>query len=109
MPGLGSIKVDVAYGGMIYCLVDAESLGFKLNNSEAAKLVEVGERIKRAAAVQIPCVHPENPHIHTINQTLFAGFGEKTDIWNSHGDKLTKLPRGFQAIATTSNSPYAAI
>jgi proline racemase len=73
VPGLGSIKVDVAYGGMIYCLVDAESLGFKLNNSEAAKLVEVGERIKRAAAVQIPCVHPENPHIHTINQTLFAG------------------------------------
>ena len=58
---------------MIYCLVDAESLGFKLNNSEAAKLVEVGERIKRAAAVQIPCVHPENPDIHTINQTLFAG------------------------------------
>src|SRR3984885_9994518 len=36
--GLGHIKVDVAYGGMIYCLVDAESLGFKLNNSEAAKL-----------------------------------------------------------------------
>jgi proline racemase len=73
VPGLGRIKVDVAYGGMIYCIVDAESLGFQLNNSEAAKLVEVGERIKRAAAVQIPCVHPENPDIHTINQTLFAG------------------------------------
>ncbi|MCW6511494.1 proline racemase family protein [Lichenifustis flavocetrariae] len=72
VPGLGRIKVDVAYGGMIYCLVDAESLGFAIDNSEAAKLVEVGERIKRAAAVQIPCVHPDNPEIHTINQTLFA-------------------------------------
>jgi hypothetical protein len=27
VPGLGRIKVDVAYGGMIYCIVDAESLG----------------------------------------------------------------------------------
>ncbi len=78
VPGLGRIKVDVAYGGMIYCIVDASSLGFKLDNSEAAKLVEVGERIKRAAAVQIPCVHPENPDIHTINQTLFAGPLETT-------------------------------
>jgi proline racemase len=73
VPGIGRIKVDVAYGGMIYCIVDAESLDLKLDNSQAAKLVEVGERIKRAAAVQIPCVHPDNPDIHTINQTLFAG------------------------------------
>jgi GMP synthase (glutamine-hydrolysing) len=31
------------------------------------------------------------------------------DIWNSHADKLTKIPRGFRAIATTENSPFAAI
>jgi proline racemase len=73
VPGLGTINVDVAYGGMIYCLVDAASLGFKLELREAAQLVEVGERIKKAAAEQIPAVHPENPEIHTINQTLFAG------------------------------------
>jgi proline racemase len=73
VPGLGRITIDVAYGGMIYGIVDAASVGFKLDNSEAAQMVEVGERIKKAAAVQIPCVHPENPDIHTINQTLFAG------------------------------------
>src|SRR5580692_7859385 len=28
VPGLGAIKVDVAYGGMIYALVDAGSVGF---------------------------------------------------------------------------------
>lgn len=78
VPGLGTINVDVAYGGMIYCLVDAESLGFRLDLSEAAQLVEVGERIKKAAAEQIPAVHPENPEIHTINQTLFAGPMERT-------------------------------
>ncbi len=73
VPGLGRITVDVAYGGMIYCLVDAAALGYRLELKEAGELVEVGERIKKAAAEQIPCVHPENPEIHTINQTLFAG------------------------------------
>jgi proline racemase len=73
VPGLGRISIDVAYGGMIYAIVDAASVGFKLERSEAASMVEVGERIKQAAAVQVPAIHPENPAIHTINQTMFAG------------------------------------
>lgn len=73
VPALGTLMVDVAYGGMIYAMVDAEALGIRLDPSEARDLVELGERIKRAAAAQIPVVHPENPEIHTINQTLFAG------------------------------------
>ena len=73
VPGLGTLKVDVAYGGMIYVLVDANALGYSIVPSEAAELVDVGERIKAAAAEQLPVVHPENPLIHTINQTLFAG------------------------------------
>ncbi|HTC08575.1 MAG TPA: proline racemase family protein [Acetobacteraceae bacterium] len=73
VPGLGQITVDVAYGGMIYALVDATKLGFEITPNEARALVELGERIKRAAARQCPVVHPENPEIHTINQTLFYG------------------------------------
>lgn len=73
VPGLGTIGADAAYGGMIYCLVDAEALGFTLARDEARDLVGVGERIKEAAAEQLPSMHPENPGIHTINQTLFAG------------------------------------
>ena len=73
VPGLGKIDVDVAYGGMIYVIVSAAELGFTLAQSEARALVEMGERIKLAAAEQLPSVHPANPGIHTINQTLFAG------------------------------------
>ncbi|MGH6880259.1 proline racemase family protein [Hypericibacter sp.] len=71
--GIGTVMADVAYGGMIYAMVDARKLGFKIEPSEARDLVDMGEKIKRAAAVQIPAVHPENPEIHTINQTLWAG------------------------------------
>jgi GMP synthase (glutamine-hydrolysing) len=40
---------------------------------------------------------------------LFAGLGEHEQVWMSHGDKITAMPAGFQVIATSSGSPYAAI
>ncbi len=40
---------------------------------------------------------------------LFANLPEKLQVWNSHGDKLTRLPRNFKAVAVTGNSPFAAV
>ena len=40
---------------------------------------------------------------------LFQGLPETLQVWNSHGDKLTRLPKGFVSVATTENSDYAAI
>ncbi|MDB6172440.1 MAG: hypothetical protein JWL59_1751 [Chthoniobacteraceae bacterium] len=48
-------------------------------------------------------------HVAVPECKLFHGLGEMLDIWNSHGDKLTKLPRGFRTVATTDNSEFAAI
>jgi len=77
--GLGTLRVDVAYGGMIYCLIDAIDAGFSLARDEARDHVLIGERIKSAAAEQLPAVHPENPDIHTINQVEFTGPVEIRD------------------------------
>lgn len=85
VPGIGTLRVDVAYGGMIYCIVDAADVGFALSRDEARELVSVGEVIKAAAAEQLPSVHPENPGIHTINQTEFAG-----PVYLSNGVKTSK-------------------
>jgi len=40
---------------------------------------------------------------------LFMGLPETMQVWNSHGDKLTKLPRDFKSVAVSENSEYAAI
>src|SRR5437867_1291801 len=40
---------------------------------------------------------------------LFQGLPDTLQVWNSHGDKLTRLPRGFVSVATSDNSDYAAI
>jgi GMP synthase (glutamine-hydrolysing) len=40
---------------------------------------------------------------------LFEGLPTALQVWNSHGDKLTRLPKDFATVATTDNSDYAAI
>ncbi|MGH7952069.1 MAG: glutamine-hydrolyzing GMP synthase [Limisphaerales bacterium] len=40
---------------------------------------------------------------------LFRGLPKVLQVWNSHGDKLTSLPKNFIVAATTENSDYAAI
>jgi GMP synthase (glutamine-hydrolysing) len=40
---------------------------------------------------------------------LFAGLPKTLQVWNSHGDKLTRLPEGFKPVAVTDNSEFAAI
>ncbi|MGH7941105.1 MAG: glutamine-hydrolyzing GMP synthase [Limisphaerales bacterium] len=40
---------------------------------------------------------------------LFLKLPKAFQVWNSHGDKLTRLPRGFKSVAVTENSEYAVI
>jgi len=40
---------------------------------------------------------------------LFQELPDKLQVWNSHGDKLTRLPKDFVVVGTTDNSDYAAI
>ena len=40
---------------------------------------------------------------------LFRKLPRTFQVWNSHADKLTKLPQGFRPVAVTENSDYAAI
>lgn len=69
--GLGTIKVDVAYGGGFFVLTDGASLGFSIQRDEARQLVETGEAIKAAARAQIPVQHPE---FEAFNEIVFTQF-----------------------------------
>jgi proline racemase len=66
VPQLGSVKVDVAYGGMFYVIADAQQFGLKLTPDEARDIVRIGEMVKAASREQLPVVHPENPAISGI-------------------------------------------
>src|SRR5437588_5688834 len=70
--GLGTIAVDVAFGGMWYAIADAHALGFSLEPTEARELARVGELIRIAAREQLPCAHPDNPEIAGVSIVQIA-------------------------------------
>jgi trans-L-3-hydroxyproline dehydratase len=70
--GLGTITVDVAFGGMWYAIADAAELGFAVEPHEARELSRVGELIRAAAREQLPCVHPEQPEISGVSIVQIA-------------------------------------
>jgi trans-L-3-hydroxyproline dehydratase len=71
--GMGTITVDVSYGGMWYAIADAAALGFAIEPAEARDLSLAGEAIRAAASEQLECVHPENPHIAGVSIVQLAG------------------------------------
>jgi len=40
---------------------------------------------------------------------LFEGLGQTERVWMSHGDKIMAIPPGFEVVATSAGSPFAAI
>jgi len=79
VPQLGTVTVDVAFGGMFYVLVEAEKVGLRLAPDEGADLVRVGEMIKAAARDQLPVSHPKDPGISGVTVCQFTGPPQGAD------------------------------
>ncbi len=54
--------------------------------------------------------------INTTDSLLLNGLNDAPDlsiallkVWMSHGDRIESIPDGFKAIASSQNSPYAAM
>lgn len=75
--GLGTVTVDVAYGGMFYVIADAAPLGLQLRPDQARDIVRVAELIKAATQEQLPVVHPENPGIAGVSIAQISGETSK--------------------------------
>ncbi len=73
VPQLGTISVDVAYGGMFYVIAEAAALGVELTPSNAGAVVRAGEMVKAAAREQLPVTHPDNPEISGITIGVVSG------------------------------------
>ena len=87
VPELGTVTVDVAYGGMFYVIADAERFGLRLTPDEGADIVRITEMIKAAAADQLPVVHPEQPGFAGI--TIGQLSGPPHDAANSRRNAVT--------------------
>jgi GMP synthase (glutamine-hydrolysing) len=86
---LGVPVLGICYGEMTMC----EQLGGAVESGHAREFGRAEIRIAR-----------ESP--------LLAGLGDvgaEEPVWMSHGDKITAVPPGFEVVATSDGSPFAAI
>lgn len=73
VPHLGTVSVDVAWGGMFYVIAEAAPFGLRLTADEGRDIVRIGEMIKAAAQAQLPVVHPGNPGIAGVTIAQLSG------------------------------------
>ena len=61
VPHLGKVIVDIAWGGMLFVIADAEQLGIEVTSENGGELVRASEMIRVATVEQMPVFHPETP------------------------------------------------
>ncbi len=72
VPGIGTISVDIAYGGDSFVLVRGSETGFNLVPDEARDLAVAGRQIVNAANEQFGFCHPLNPDWDHISFCQFT-------------------------------------
>jgi trans-L-3-hydroxyproline dehydratase len=70
--GIGSVEVDVAYGGAFYAFVDAQTLGLQLTPEHFDRIIDYGRRIKHAVMDQFPIKHPFEEDLSFLYGTIFT-------------------------------------
>ena len=70
---LGTVSVDVAWGGMFYVIADARQFGLSLVPDEGRDITRIGELIKAATQEQLPVMHPDNPEIRDVTIAQLSG------------------------------------
>jgi proline racemase len=73
VPGLGTVRYDLAFGGAFYAFVDAAPLGLELVPAEVGRIIETGRAIKAAVAAADPPRHPLDPDLGFLYGTIFVG------------------------------------
>jgi proline racemase len=96
VPGVGGVRVDVAWGGMWYLLIDAVDLGFELHPREHKEIVGLGERARHAANTQLAVRHPGNPELaSTIQGTIIGGPLEHVSAGTIRSRNAAVIPPGW--------------
>jgi proline racemase len=71
--GFGTLRVDTAFGGDSFVIVDAHDLGLQLRRDEARDIAVLGAKVTKAANEQLGFSHPENRDWNHISFCQFAG------------------------------------
>lgn len=73
VPGIGRVRIDIAYGGAFYAFCRASELGLDLIPDDFRRLIDVGMCIKHAVIDEYPIIHPFDEDLSFLYGTIFIG------------------------------------
>lgn len=82
VPGLGSLTVDVSYGGNFYLIVEPQENFPGIDVWSAEDILRWSPIVRDIANQELRCVHPQDPTVCGINHVLWTG---KTQTDGSDG------------------------
>jgi 4-hydroxyproline epimerase len=72
-PGIGTLKVDVAYGGNFYAIVEPQAGYRDMADFTAGQLVQMSPVLRKNLNAKYTFQHPENPTIKGLSHILWTG------------------------------------
>ncbi|MEW6662052.1 MAG: proline racemase family protein [Bacillota bacterium] len=73
LPDQGEITLDISYGGNFFAIVPVEQFGLDIIPENGQILSSLGMKILQAVREQVSVVHPEHPHINSVDLVEFSG------------------------------------
>ncbi|CAL9568702.1 MULTISPECIES: proline racemase family protein [unclassified Streptomyces] len=75
VPGLGTVRYDLAFGGNFYAFVHLDELGLPFDRDRKDELLAAGLAVMDAVNAADRPVHPENPQIGGLKHVYLAAPG----------------------------------
>lgn len=69
----GKLTLDISWGGNVYAILPAESVGLTIEPHNSSKLVEAAQSIARDINSQVTIRHPELSFVDCVTHVEFAG------------------------------------
>jgi proline racemase len=91
VPNVGTVTLDVAWGGNFYGLVPADRLGVDLRPEGGPKAIALARAIRQAVNRQHEVVHPLFPNVRGLTHVEYFG---PADIPGADGKNMVIVPPG---------------
>ena len=72
VPGLGTIKVDLSYGGNYYVIIEPQANWAGLDGMPASEIVRLSPLVRKAAEAKLAPVHPEDGRIRGVSHVMWT-------------------------------------
>ena len=101
VPGIGTVPVDVAWGGMFFAIADGDALGIDLSAENGAEIARVSETIRLATLEQAPVSHPQHPSpkgptvSQLVGKATIAGASRRGTVTVATGIPSWHRPESF--------------